>query len=307
MRDGTAAGVRVFATGGRELLTGRISALIGTRLVLHLSDRGDAALAGLQRTEVSARLVPGRARRQPGGDLVQIALPRAAATLAGPPARQAAGHAAPWVIFALPESASIGELPAPTVEEIGIGIGGAGRDAVVWPTSGARRLLVCGPTRSGRTTTLATIARGTLGAGRPLALIGEGLTGEPSLARGTPLDPEDREGLLRLRRRHRDLVVIIDDADRIEGTPITDVLTEITRRVDVDGGLVVVATSTRTAAQRVRGPIADVARTRCGILLQPAARSDGDALGIRLPPLRRWPGRGYLVIDGRAEEVQIAR
>ncbi|EKA62287.1 putative cell division-related protein [Janibacter hoylei PVAS-1] len=75
MRDGTSAGLCVLVAGGRELLSGRVSSLVASRLVLHLGDRGDAALAGLTRTQVSERLVPGRARWQPGGHLVQVARP----------------------------------------------------------------------------------------------------------------------------------------------------------------------------------------------------------------------------------------
>ena len=33
---------------------------------------------------------------------------------------------------------------------------------------------------------------------------------------------------------------------------------------------------------------------------------DGVALGLRIPPLPRVAGRGYLVVDGAAEEVQVA-
>lgn len=299
MRDGTALGLRVLVTGGRELLSGRVSSLVATRLVLHLSDRGDAALAGLTRTEVSDRLVPGRARLQPGGRLVQVALPGLAPCAGGEP------DLAPWVVEALPESVALEALPAVDRDRVPLGLGGSGRDPVVWRTDGARRFLVCGPPRSGRTTTLALIARQIVTAGRPLAILGS-----PGVAVGLDchvLRPQDRDELISLRQRHPDLAVVADDLDRLEGAPVADVLKEILRRLDADRGLVIGATATQTAVGQVRGLVSDLARTRTGLLLQPTARSDGDALGLRVPPLPRVAGRGYLVVDGAADEVQVAR
>ena len=75
--------------------------------------------------------------------------------------------------------------------------------------------------------------------------------------------------------------------------------------------LLVALTAAGTAALHVAriaaNPVADLARERTGLLLQPLARSDGDALGLRVPALPRLAGRGYLVVDGSAEEVQVAR
>ncbi len=187
-------------------------------------------------------------------------------------------------------------------------MGGAGHDPVVWRTGSARRLLVCGPAGSGRTTTLATVAHQALAAGQPVAVIGdEVLMKHPGLDSCFRVDPEDRDGLIALRREHPTLVVLIDDADRVDHTPVSDVLAEIVRRVDADRGLVVASTSTRVASTQVRGLVADMARDRSGILLQPTSRADGDAFGLRVPPLPRRPGRGYLVVDGQAQEVQVAR
>ncbi|WP_435199620.1 FtsK/SpoIIIE domain-containing protein [Janibacter sp. GS2] len=301
LRDGTAAGLRALVTGGRELFSGRISSLISTRLVLHLPDRGDAALAGLKPSEMSSRPLPGRARRQPGGHLLQITLP-------GPPGDHLDGSRRPWSVEPLPEAVDLAELPTPTSDRFPVGVGGGGRDPVVWRTPGARRVLVCGPARSGRTTVLATLARHAVVVGHPVALIaGDDIAPHPDLEAVTRIDPEDRETLISLRQQHPDLAVVIDDADRIEDSPVADVLREILRRVDADRGLVIASAATQTAASQIRGLVADIGRARTGVLLQPTSRSDGDALGLRVPPLPRLPGRGYLIGDGRAEEVQVAR
>lgn len=301
MRDGIAVGLRVLVTGGRELLSGRVSSLVTTRLVLHLSDRGDAALAGLTRTEVSDRLVPGRARLQPGGHLVQVALPEAIPSTAQehPPTR-----VPPWVVEALPTSVALTLLPTADRERIPVGVGGVGCEPLIWRTDGARRLLVCGPPRSGRTTTLALLARQVATAGQPLVVVG---SGEIAAGLGCPtLGPDDRDELLALRQKHPDLAIVADELDRLDAAPVADVIKEILRRLDADLGLVIGSTSTQTAASQVRGLVSDLARARAGILLQPSSRSDGDALGLRVPPLTRTPGRGYLIVDGRAQEMQVA-
>lgn len=300
LRDGTAAGLRALVAGGREMFSGRISSLMGTRLVLHLPDRGDAALAGLTQAQTATRAVPGRARRQPGGELLQIALP-------GPPGDATRPGPRPWVVEPLPETTAVLDLPPPDPGALPVGIGGEGRAPVAWRTSGARRALVCGPPRSGRTTTLVTMARQAHAAGHPLAVIGDDLADHAELADCPRVDPEDRDGLIALRRLHPDLAVVADDLDRIEEAPVADVLREILRRLDADRGLVMAATSTQRAATAVRGLVAEVARGRTGVLLQPTSRSDGDALGLRVPPLPRLPGRGYLITDGRAAEMQVAR
>ena len=298
MRDGVALGLRVVVAGGRELLSGRVSSLVGTRLVLHLSDRGDAAVAGLARTEVPDRLVPGRARLQPGGSLVQVALPGLAPSGGGESAH------GPWVVEDLPESVSAALLPGATRDHLPLGLGGSGREPVVWQADGARRFLVCGPPRSGRSTTLALLARQVGATGQPLVVVG---SGEVAAGLDVPvIGPDDRDGLIALRQQHPDLAVIADDLDRLDGTPVADVLREILRRLDADRGLVIGATATQTAVGQVRGLVSDLARTRTGLLLQPTARSDGDALGLRVPPLPRVAGRGYLVVDGAAEELQVA-
>lgn len=299
MRDGTSAGLCVLVAGGRELLSGRVSSLVASRLVLHLGDRGDAALAGLTRTQVSERLVPGRARWQPGGHLVQVARP------ASPAAPRAAPTTPPWTVCALPDEVLLADLPPGDREMVPVGLGGSGRDPVLWRTDGARRFLVCGPARSGRSTALAMLAGQLRSAGQPLVVLGS-----PALADGLScptLGPDDRDELVTLRQQHPDLAVVVDDLERLEGTPVADVVREIGRRLDLDRGLLIGSTTTRTASGQVRGLVADLARERTGLLLQPLARSDGDALGLRVPALPRLAGRGYLVVDGVAEEIQVAR
>src|SRR5699024_4519163 len=132
-----------------------------------------------------------------------------------------------------------------------------------------------------------------LTAGHPVAVVTDDTTILPGLGACPRIGPEDRDRLIALRREHPDLAVVIDDADRVEDAPVADVLKEILRRVEADRGLVAAATSTQVASTQIRGFIAEIGRSRTGVLLQPTRRSDGDALGLRVPPLSRLPGRGY--------------
>ncbi len=303
-REGTAVGARLLLTGGRELLSGRIGSLVPNRLVLHLADRGDAALVGLGREDLTGPPVPGRGRVVPGGDLVQVALPDLAGPPAAEPSPQTKPATVPWTVTPLPEQVAARTLAPPSPGLIPVGLGGCGTETLYWQTSRQRRLLVCGPPGSGRSNALAVLAEGLAGAGHPVALVME--DAPPVGAEGLHLlAPHDREPLLELRRAHPDLAVLVDDLDRLEDAPVTDVLREVVRRVDADRG-VVVGSSSPLAATSVRGLVADVARGRAGLLLQPSSRSDGDPFGMRLPPLPRLPGRGHLVLGGHAEEVQVA-
>ena len=95
------------------------------------------------------------------------------------------------------------------------------------------RILVLGPAGSGRTSALETLARGFLADGHPLALVGGNWT--PGHERCGHLHqdrhrrhrrhrrrvlslggtrPEDVERLVTARRRHPDLVVVVDDVER---------------------------------------------------------------------------------------------
>ncbi|WP_157074608.1 FtsK/SpoIIIE domain-containing protein [Janibacter corallicola] len=308
-REGTAVGVRLLLTGGRELLGGRIGSLVPNRLVLHLADRGDAALVGLTRDDLTGPPIPGRGRVMPGGDLVQVALPDpvdppAAVPASTAPSEEGGSANLPWTVTPLPERVAAGALAPPSPGRIPVGVGGCGGETLCWQTSRQRRLLVCGPPGSGRSSALAVLAQGLGGVGVPVALVTE-----DHPAAGTAglhvLAPHDREQLLELRRGHPELAVLVDDLDRLEDAPVSDVLREVVRRVDADRG-VVVGSSSPLAATSVRGLVAEVARGRSGLLLQPSNRSDGDPFGMRLPPLPRFPGRGHLVLGGSAREVQVA-
>ena len=150
------------------------------------------------------------------------------------------------------------------------------------------------------------------GAARVLA---EGILGadDQAVARAPSRPPptQDRPighwgaGPVMLRRRHPDLVVLVDDAHLLEGTSVLQPLLEIDELADRDGGLLAVTTSSHALVTRFRGLDIEIARHRTALLLSPRP-TDGDAFGVRrLDGAPAIPGRGVFIHHGTTTEVQV--
>jgi S-DNA-T family DNA segregation ATPase FtsK/SpoIIIE len=103
-------------------------------------------------------------------------------------------------------------------------------------------------------------------------------------------------------------VVLVDDAEGIDGTPVEPVLADLLG--DATAGKcarLVLAGTTTDLAGRFRGVVAEARRSRTGVLLAPTGYADGDVLGVvvaRASSAR--PGRGVLVRRGEVTAVQVA-
>ncbi|MFW5474612.1 FtsK/SpoIIIE domain-containing protein [Knoellia sp. CPCC 206450] len=244
----------------------------------------------------------------------------------------------PFAVPTLPTRVDRAELaalvrPSAGPEALAIGLSAdTGGVALLDPAREGRRILVAGHPRTGRSTTLASIGAAAVEAGRVVAVV-EGPAGSVATAvraaaedtgatngadagpqspadeavRVVRVDPWRPEPLVEARRTHPDLVVLVDDADRIEGTPVEAALLELTALVDRDGGLVVAACATPSVAAQFRGVVPAVARAQTGLLLAPRAPGDGEAFGIRAPRgFAPGPGRALLVSGREAVELQVA-
>lgn len=322
-RDGLAAGLRLLVTGGRAVSTGRLSGLLQRRIVLAMPDPLDLTLAGVDARRASTPLPPGRGFELPGGHLVQlahvgtsveeasqVAAVRSAADLAHLRSHDLPPSHLPWKVRALPVSVTPGELH-PDRRSLALGLGGDDATTVhLDPAVSGRRLLVTGPARSGRSTTLALIAQQLVGAGRPVVVV----TGRRSRLRelaGLPglhlLDAADHDRFVELRRATPELGILVDDAENLTGTPMEAALLEATTIVDTAEGVVVVAAETQRALGLFRGLVPEVSRDGCGVLLLPTSAADGDLLRVRVDVLtERRPGFGFVVADGSCTPVQIA-
>lgn len=330
MRDGAPAGLRVVVTGERALLAGHLSGILTTRLVLRVSDPVELALAGIPPRAVPARQPPGRAVHVRDHREIQIAV------LGGDPSdgAQAAAleqlgrdvavtsggvdpRSLPVPLRPLPRQISVRALEADgrwpvSRDQLLVGVGAGDLAPVGFDlAAGERRILVAGPRRSGRSTTLAVAVRSLASGGRPVAVLGGSAdcpaSGSDAGGLIRALGRADAEELVTLRRQHPDLALVVDDAERLVGTAIEPILREIARLVDQDDGVILAATTSADAAAQARGWHTELARSRTGVLLSPTT-TDGDLLGVRATrPGIRLPGRGLLVTGGGTRPVQIAQ
>jgi S-DNA-T family DNA segregation ATPase FtsK/SpoIIIE len=160
-------------------------------------------------------------------------------------------------------------------------------------------LLVSGPSRSGRTSTLNALARQLAGARPDATIAAIGFRdGPPAFAR----DAHELDELAAVDPRR--LVVVVDDAELVDDP--NGVLAGLVSGREA----IVVAAGRGDALRSVYGHwTASLRRQRRGIVLCPSADVDGDVLGAVLPRRHAaaWvPGRGYLLVDGEARLVQVA-
>ncbi|NUO92536.1 MAG: FHA domain-containing protein, partial [Dermatophilaceae bacterium] len=217
LRDGPSAGVQFVVAGGRAVVSGRLPGLLTRRLVLHLPDPLDLALAGLTPAQAMVGRPAGRAVDVLTGHEVQLAHPGPSpsaldTTAAVDQAAEAlradcAGPGGPWRIRALPHrvdtTPSLGDH-----DHLVIGVGGDESAPLSLPLGSVRRLLVAGPSRSGRSSTLVTLGEALLHRGRPVLTVcpRRSPLSDWARARGLPhLSQHDAGELVAARRLDPDL------------------------------------------------------------------------------------------------------
>ena len=326
LRDGRSVGIVGAVSGGRSLLHPRWGEVAGPSFLLGSIDPLDAALAGLRTVDLPRDPPPGRAVRVHDKREVQFARasPDDTSTVArGAVARPADGAAWRWIpLPALVRRADVQRRPGHAVsgaghavssaghpdERVLLGVGGDHGDAWWWrPDTDGRRLLVVGPSRSGRSNALRVVAESLCAAGRLVVAVSSAaeVSRMPWPPGSVVIEPSDPEGLVRLRRKHHDLAVCVDDADRLGNSDLAPALREIIGLVDRDGGLAVLSTSTTSLATRFSGIDVEAARHGCCLVLNPTP-ADRGLVATSLPEgVPRLPGRGVLVTRGEATEVQV--
>jgi S-DNA-T family DNA segregation ATPase FtsK/SpoIIIE len=104
-------------------------------------------------------------------------------------------------------------------------------------------------------------------------------------------------------------VVIVDDAELLDGTPLDDALSKQLREArDKEAGIVIAGT-TQDLARGYHGFVPDARRSRSGVILSISSPDDGDLLGLRLPrdATPSGPtGRGLFVALSETLPVQCA-
>jgi DNA segregation ATPase FtsK/SpoIIIE, S-DNA-T family len=319
LRDGLAAGIRVVATGDRSLLTGRMASQAEDKIVLRMADPADYALAGLNPKSVPRSMPNGRGLRLPGGDLLQVALlarePGGTAqnrALREQAARCAPVRGRPIRVDSLPEVVTYEEgrrLPA-TGHGAFVGVGG---DELAQVCVNSPGFLVLGHPGTGRSTALAVQARSLAEYGLGLAVITprkSALTDalDPGTIR-VHLTTSDATAASALAAALTDgpVAIVVDDADLLTDTPLGDELTSRYRGIR-DSGHRMLAATTADGATVFRGLIPELAKAKCGLVLEPASAADGGPLGARLSLAvlaSGLPLRGALVRGGLVMPVQV--
>lgn len=199
------------------------------------------------------------------------------------------------------ETTSSAPSARPRSLHIEIGIGNDRLSIVGLEIPAGAAAVVAGPPRSGRSNVLRVLATVAAMRGMDAVCIAVRPNGDDGW-----LSPA--AGLAQIRLRHADqpLVVLIDDLDMLgPDTP------ELARFLGARPEHCFTVAATKTSALRsAYGHIVrDLRLDRIGLLLDADLDIDGELLGARLPrrlPAPNGPGRGWLVVDGEAEFVQIA-
>jgi S-DNA-T family DNA segregation ATPase FtsK/SpoIIIE len=339
LRRGPAVGILPVLATDRSGFGHRLAGAVATRLVLRQAEADQVSAFGLHPREVPRLMPPGRAVAVPGAVELQLALlepdPEGAAQTAAVERLGArlARHwdgldpaSAPHRVDPLPETITAGELAGLRVAErpdgpavCTIGAGGDHLAPVDLDIADAgSTLLISGPPRSGRSSSLAAIATSLAGraTGRlPLIAVCPrpsplrdlaGLPGVADVVYGPDLgrDLEDA-----LQAVDGPVAVVVDDAELLADDRAAGRLEHLARTARDEGGVVVAAGTTEDLlVQRYRGWLPMIRRSRCGVLLNPASHVDGEVFDLRLPrsTCGGWPpGRGLLVWRGEVTPIQV--
>jgi len=336
LREGSAVGLRAVVTTDRAAMLGQIGTVFGHRMIFRLTDRSDSSFA-----EIKERALPAH---QPDGRLMFSAKPNpleAQVALLDPDPtglaqvgalRQLAAQARerygrlprehrPLRVDALPARITVAEtyrLDPDFVPPSRLwAMAGAGGDELspqgLDVAEEGPGIVVAGPPRSGRSTTLITMARSLIAQQTPVLVIAprrsplRSLEGTPGVLAvlGAEIDVDHLRATLNPLDRY---VVLVDDAEMLYNAPNAEILERIVvSGRDADHGLIL-AGNTRDLSSCYSGFIATARKSRCGVLVAVDTPDDGDLFGVRLPrnagsgPL----GRGLLFRPGRAEPIQLA-
>lgn len=305
LRDGASVGVSVVATGGRALLSGRVSAQFTSTMALRMADPSDLLMAGLRSTQIPGDMPPGRALLLPGGEELQIAVHRRTTQEPGPRLATASRRGSPVRIDALATYVHISDLDVGQLGLVTVGRSVDGPAVLPLGERGDAGWLVCGPPRSGRSTTLAVLAT-ILCSSRAVGWIGATTPPDSIPDVVAHLAYDDLSAVNAWCLEHPAGAVLVDDADQLIGMPAEPAVLEHLARSRSTGAVVCASGVAADLGNSYRGLAPELRRRRTGILLQPG-RHDGDLFGIRIGPMDHpRPGRGLLVLRGSVSDVQVA-
>lgn len=327
--DGRGAGIHLVISGDRRAsIPTPIAAAVPRRLVLRMAAEDDYALLGLAAGVGGPDLPAGRGFLD--RDLeVQIAR-TAATTLATEEDAAFRAWAATVADRETERAPAIGRMP--TVVDLAPLGPAHGRLTATLGVEGERlstigvsletgHLLVAGPMRTGRSTTVATIAQGLIDDVAEAHLLLPrrsslaGMPGWTSQVRGVADCAAALKALLTRVPEFRDpdgpvLLVVVDDAVELEDVLGADDDLEALLAAGRDGAVRVIAAIESAQLRHYSPWLKTLRRQGCAVHLEPSV-DDGDVFGVAYPRslqrAPRLPGRGVLVDGGQVVPVQVAR
>jgi DNA segregation ATPase FtsK/SpoIIIE, S-DNA-T family len=336
LREGAAVGLRAVVTTDRMAMMGQVGTVFERTMVLRLNEPGDATFAGIPQRSMPTNQPPGRIMIEGQPDPLEVQVALLDADASGPAqvaALRALGEASlrrygsptgalrPLRVDTLPSRITLDEAmrlepsfrpSSPLWALVGAGgdeLGPMGLD-LLFEGPG---LTVAGPARSGRSTTLLTMARSLLARSTPLLVV------TPRRSPLRALDGEDGVSVLGAGTKPEDITaavdgmerfaVLVDDAELLFNGPLSAPLEKILASGrDSEHGLII-AGSTADLGRAYSGFIKEALKSRCGVYTAVESPSDGDLFGVRLPrnaagggPL----GRGLLIRPGSMTPIQLA-
>ena len=334
LREGGAAGMHVVIAGDRGLAGGRIGNLNSQRLMLRMADKSDYLLVGLRPQNMSGRVAPGRGWQSENLQEVQLAL------LTEDPAGQAQAEALRAIgrkaqqrdagTSAASKPFTIGKLPIgidfataykqlpeakPLVGLLGIGPDEQGPVTVDFSSRGYA-YMVAGPSGSGRSNVLATLAISLLAARTKLLVLTpresplRRLASDPNVRVLLPAQINPAEMTAALAELGTPCVILVDDLDLMAQIPVVDPTLRDVVRTGRDRGIGLACAGSAESMMQPGTWISEARRARQGVLLQPTSMNEGDVAGGRLPmeivrrPLRL--GRGYIAHPTTGAIISVA-
>ncbi|MEU8695127.1 FtsK/SpoIIIE domain-containing protein [Streptomyces sp. NPDC048665] len=335
-REGPAVGLRVVMTTDRSGTTGTVTSSFGERLILRLTNPDDYGMVGINPRSVPKDMPPGRALRLTDDGVQECQLALLAADPAGKAQvealQQIATEAArvhprpprrlrPMRVDALPIRCTAREALALDPEFVPASdlwaLAGVGGDELaplgVDLAESGPGFVIAGPPKSGRSSTLITMARSLTRRGLPVVLVTpkrsplKDLEGEPGVLGVLTGDASqhDLTELLSPVSAER-YAVLVDDAELLYDSALAEGLEEVVRS-GLDGDHAVIAAgSAEVLGSQYRGFVVEARRNRHGLLLAPTPDAGEQLFGLRLPRTTAAgpAGRGILVQGSSTTQVQ---
>lgn len=338
MREGPSCGIHFIITGDHSLLGGRMSVLADSKVLLRLVDSSDYMEVGMPSREVPEKIADGRGYRSEDGAEIQIAQIRegvsgqeeseliraAGAKLMRERDNDLPRCVMPFSIEQLPDEVTLTSIAedirangnSPGDDMIVLGVGGEDNEPITFDTTSMLMLPVFGTSRSGKTTSLITIANSAIAVGYHVIIAApknnalRGFAGRPGVARMFTSPEEMTQEALSAFLDDPKALYVFDDCQLLKDIPASSWLLSLLGADNTDQATFVVAGDAGEFPSGFGSWAARAKSIRQGILLNPDELIYQDLINIRMRRAQITAdmpaGRGYLHIGQLNVTIQMA-